>query len=232
MRREKQDDQGNNFAGDEEHLLISHLLPLTAKLMFTGIIRALGTVESAEAHDGDMRLRVALGEMAGGGYGVGESIAVNGVCLTAIEPAESHLLADVSAETLAHTTLGEWRAGMRVNLEPALAAGERLGGHMVSGHVDGVGRLLAMDQEARSLRMTFEAPRKLSKYIARKGSVCIDGISLTVNGIKENCFDVNIVPHTMNVTNLHTLAIGGRVNLEVDIVARYLERLLETRGQQ
>ena len=197
--------------------------------MFTGIIQALGIVEGIEARGGDMRLRVALGELAGNDFATGESIAVNGVCLTAIEPAATHLVADVSRETLDHTTLGGLAKGDKVNLEPALAAGDRLGGHLVSGHVDGVGTLLEKSEDARSWRFVFEAPQALAKYIARKGSICIDGISLTVNGVDDARFDVNIVPHTLAVTNLGSREPGDRVNLEVDVVARYLERLLEGR---
>lgn len=200
--------------------------------MFTGIIRATGKVERMEMRSGDLRLEVALGAMAGNDYGVGESIAVNGVCLTAVEPADAKLVADVSRETLDHTTLGRLRTGMVVNLEPALAAGERLGGHLVSGHVDGIGRLVEKTQDARSWRFHFEAPPTIAKYIARKGSICVDGISLTVNGVNGNRFDVNIVPHTLEVTNLGTLAGGAEVNLEVDVVARYLERLLQGSGGQ
>jgi riboflavin synthase len=194
--------------------------------MFTGIIQARGTVESIDMRGGDARLRVALGELGGKGFAAGESIAVNGVCLTAIEPADTHLVADVSRETLDRTTLGALASGERVNLEPALAAGDRLGGHMVSGHVDGTGMLVEKRQDARSWRFVFEAPRELARYIARKGSICVDGISLTVNGVDGVRFDVNIVPHTFEMTNLGTLDAGDRVNLEVDVVARYLERLL------
>lgn len=194
--------------------------------MFTGIIQALGTVEGVETRNGDMRLRVALGDLAGKDFATGESIAVNGVCLTAIEPADTHLVADVSRETLDHTTLGELGEGDKVNLEPALAAGDRLGGHMVSGHVDGMGTLVERKQDARSWRFVFEAPSNLAKYIARKGSICIDGISLTVNGAEGARFDVNIVPHTLEMTNLGERKAGDKVNLEVDVVARYLERLL------
>ncbi len=194
--------------------------------MFTGIIQATGSVENVETRNGDMRLRVALGDLSGKDFATGESIAVNGVCLTAIEPAKTHLVADVSRETLEHTTLGSLKPGDRVNLEPALAAGERLGGHLVSGHVDGVGMLIERKEDARSWRFLFEAPQALAKYIARKGSICIDGISLTVNGVDGSRFDVNIVPHTLAVTNLGSRSPGDKVNLEVDVVARYLERLL------
>lgn len=194
--------------------------------MFTGIIQAVGRVESLEARGGDVRLRVALGALAGQDFKAGESIAVNGVCLTAIEPATSQLVADVSRETLDHTALGELQAGDAVNLEPALRADDRLGGHIVSGHVDGVGELVEKRQDARSWRFVFDAPAALAKYIARKGSITIDGISLTVNGVDGACFDVNIVPHTLDMTNLGARQVGDKVNLEVDLVARYLERLL------
>lgn len=194
--------------------------------MFTGIIQAIGKVESIEEREGDVRLRVALGAFANKGFSVGESIAVNGVCLTAVEPADRFLVADVSRETLMHTTLGDLEKGDAVNLEPALSAGDRLGGHIVSGHVDGVGKLVEKKQDARSWRFVFEAPRELAKYIARKGSITIDGISLTVNGVQGARFDVNIVPHTLEMTNLVAREIGDGVNLEVDVVARYLERLL------
>lgn len=194
--------------------------------MFTGIIQALGTVESVQEREGDARLCVALGDLSGKGFAAGESIAVNGVCLTAVEPADTHLVADVSRETLQLTTLGRLQEGDKVNLEPALAAGQRLGGHLVSGHVDGVGKLVEKRRDARSWRLFFEAPAELARYIAKKGSICIDGISLTVNGVDGARFDVNIVPHTLHATNLQHLDVGAEVNLEVDVVARYLERLL------
>lgn len=194
--------------------------------MFTGIIQAVGKIESIEEREGDVRLRVALGSLSDKGIATGESIAVNGVCLTAIEPADRFLVADVSRETLQHTTLGELENGSDVNLEPAMSASDRFGGHIVSGHVDGVGKLVEKQQDARSWRFVFEAPRELAKYIARKGSITIDGISLTINGVQGARFDVNIVPHTLEMTNLGTREVGDRVNLEVDVVARYLERLL------
>lgn len=193
--------------------------------MFTGIIHGLGRLEAMEERGGDVRLRVSLGDLAINGA-VGDSIAVNGVCLTAIEEPVTQLLADVSKETLSLTTLGKLSPGDKVNLEPALAVGDRLGGHIVSGHVDGIGRFVESREDARSRRLLFEAPANLAKYIARKGSICIDGISLTVNGVDDNRFDVNIVPHTWDNTNLHTLSPGDAVNLEVDVIARYLERML------
>lgn len=198
--------------------------------MFTGIIAALGKLEGMESRGGDVRLRVALGDLAGQDHAVGDSIAVNGVCLTAVEKPVTHLLADVSRETLSLTSLGNLDIGDAVNLEAAMKVGDRLGGHLVSGHVDGVGKLLEAKEDARSWRLVFEAPQEISHYIARKGSICIDGISLTVNGVEGNRFDVNIVPHTWERTNLHAKSAGDPVNLEVDVIARYLERLLQADG--
>ena len=195
--------------------------------MFTGIIQALGKLEGIERRGGDVRLRVALNGMASEEFSVGDSIAVNGVCLTAIEKPTTHLVADVSKETLSLTTLGNLDIGDLVNVEAAMKAGDRLGGHLVSGHVDGMGKLVEAKDDARSWRMVFEAPQDISRYIARKGSICIDGISLTVNGVDGHYFDVNIVPHTWEHTNLHTRSAGDFVNLEVDVIARYLERLLQ-----
>lgn len=195
--------------------------------MFTGIIQTLGKLESMEQRGGDVRLRVALNGMADEQFAIGDSIAVNGVCLTAIEKPTTHLVADVSRETLSLTTLGELGVGDLVNLEPAMQVGDRIGGHLVSGHVDGMGKLIEAKEDARSWRLVFEAPQEISHYIARKGSICIDGISLTVNGVEGNRFDVNILPHTWGQTNLHTKTAGDPVNLEVDVIARYLERLLQ-----
>jgi riboflavin synthase len=204
--------------------------------MFTGIIQGLGTVQAIDNRGGDVRLMVELGALHLDDAAIGDSIAVNGVCLTALEKPATHLVADVSKETLSLTTLGKLAIGDVVNLEPALAVGDRLGGHMVSGHVDGIGRFIESHADARSRRMVFEAPENIAKYIARKGSICIDGISLTVNGVEAGSrnagrFDVNIVPHTLDNTNLHTLEPGAAVNLEVDVIARYLERLLQAGGE-
>lgn len=194
--------------------------------MFTGIIQSLGKLEAMEDRGGDVRLQVSLGGLTLANASVGDSIAVNGVCLTALEIPTRELVADVSRETLSLTTLGDLGVGDVVNIEPALAVGDRLGGHIVSGHVDGIGRFIESKEDARSWRLVFEAPAGIAKYIARKGSICIDGISLTVNNVDGNRFDVNIVPHTWKHTNLHTLQKGGSVNLEVDVIARYLERML------
>ncbi|HHQ13429.1 MAG TPA: riboflavin synthase [Chromatiales bacterium] len=197
--------------------------------MFTGIIRTVGQVDEVQEHGGDCRISFRSGGLGLVSGSIGDSIAVNGVCLTAIGLQEDSFAADVSAETLAMTTLGDLHAGDPVNLEPALSLQTPLGGHLVSGHVDGVGELVSMDSEARSTRMLFDAPADLGRYIARKGSICIDGISLTVNEVDGHRFGVNIVPHTLERTIMNTYRPGSRVNIEVDLVARYLERLLQER---
>lgn len=196
--------------------------------MFTGIIEALGRIATVETVGGDRRMRItAPGFLRGSG--LGDSIAVNGVCLTAVEFSDDHFIADLSAETLNLTTAGRWQAGQAVNLERALTPAKPLGGHLVSGHVDGMARLVGKYEEARSWRMQFEVPAELARYIARKGSICIDGISLTVNEVEGARFGVNIVPYTLTHTTLGGLAVGDPVNLEVDQIARYLERLLAAR---
>jgi riboflavin synthase len=194
--------------------------------MFTGIIQSVGNIAAIESKGGDARLRIETGTLDLAGAQLGESIAVNGVCLTAVEFSPLTFAADVSGETLARTTLGRLKPGAPVNLELALTPTSRLGGHLVSGHVDGVGRLVERRAEARSQRLRFEAPAALAKYIAEKGSICIDGVSLTVNAVNGARFDVNIVPHTADKTTLGQLKPGDEVNLEVDLIARYLERLL------
>ncbi len=197
--------------------------------MFTGIIRAVGRVAAVGEGDGDSRISFQSGGLGLASGSIGDSIAVNGVCLTAIVLQEDSFAADVSAETLALTTLGDLRTGDPVNLEPALSLQTPLGGHLVSGHVDGVGELVSMQPEARSTRMLFDVPPELSRYIVRKGSICIDGVSLTVNEVDGCRFGVNIVPHTLEHTIMNTYRPGSRVNIEVDLVARYLERLLQER---
>jgi riboflavin synthase len=194
--------------------------------MFTGIIQAVGEIVAVEPVGGDARLRIDTGVLDLAGAGLGDSIAVNGVCLTAVEFSPGGFVADVSQETLSLTTLGNARQGSRVNLEPALTLATPLGGHLVSGHVDGIGKLLSMDPDARSTRMEFEVPIELSRYVARKGSITIDGTSLTVNAVEGEKFSVNIVPHTLERTIMGGYTAGAHVNLEVDLVARYLERLL------
>lgn len=194
--------------------------------MFTGIVAAVGTIARTEVRGGDVRLYIDTGTLDLAAVAIGDSIAVSGVCLTAVALGAQEFAADVSRETLALTTLGELRAGSAVNLELALALGARLGGHLVSGHVDGIGVLRARTTDARSERMRFEAPAALARYIAAKGSICVDGVSLTVNAVADAQFEVNIVPHTLAATTLGARTLGDKVNLEVDLIARYLERLL------
>lgn len=197
--------------------------------MFTGIIQAMGRVQGLAPHGDDVRIGIHTGDLPMSNTSRGDSIAVNGACLTAVELSDTGFAADVSRETLACTTLGTLTAGSPVNLEKALTPATPLGGHLVSGHVDGVGHLKRRHADARSVRLHFEVPHDLSHYVARKGSICVDGVSLTVNGVDGDLFDVNIVPHTLDATTLGALAIGDPVNLEVDLIARYLERLLAAR---
>jgi riboflavin synthase len=194
--------------------------------MFTGIIQAIGEVRQLQPSGGDMRLRIATGKLDLSDVGLGDSIAVNGVCLTAVDLPGDGFVADVSRETLSLTSLGGLKSGSRVNLEKALTLASRLGGHLVSGHVDGLGRVLERHDDARSVRFTLEAPDALARYIAHKGSISVDGTSLTVNVVDGSRFELNIVPHTLQETIMGDYAAGSRVNLEVDLVARYLERLL------
>lgn len=194
--------------------------------MFTGIIQSVGEVRHLEPHRGDVRITIGTGKLPLSHAALGDSIAVNGVCLTAVILAEDAFAADVSRETLALTTLGELVPGSPVNLEPALTLATPLGGHLVSGHVDGVGRVLERQEDARSVRLRIKAPAGLARYIAHKGSICVDGVSLTVNLVDGACFELNIVPHTLDQTIIARYQAGTRVNLEVDLIARYLERLL------
>lgn len=194
--------------------------------MFTGIIQDVGAVRARTPQGGDTEFVIGVERLPLTGVRPGDSIAVNGVCLTATRVGRDEFAADVSRETLAVTTLADVAVGTRVNLEPALRAGDALGGHLVSGHVDGVAEVLAIEPDARSVRVTIGVPRPLARYIARKGSVALDGVSLTVNGVEGEVFDVNLVPHTQAVTTLGGWAPGRRVNLEVDQMARYVERLI------
>ena len=194
--------------------------------MFTGIIQSVGQIQSMQPQGGDQRIAVAIGALPMADVVLGDSIAVNGVCLTVIDFDEHAFQADVSNETLACTTLGDLTVGAPVNLEKALLPTTRLGGHLVSGHVDGVGEIVALESDGRSLRFTLRAPQELARYIATKGSICVEGISLTVNRVEGREFGLNIVPHTLEETNLKNAEVGRPVNLEVDIIARYLERLL------
>jgi riboflavin synthase len=194
--------------------------------MFTGIISAIGLISAIEHKGGDCRLTINIGKLSLSDTQLGDSIAVNGVCLTAIELGKQHFCADVSNETLSRSTLKQAMVGTPVNLELALTPTTRLGGHIVSGHVDGIGELVELKLDARSWRLSFKAPDDLAKYIAEKGSITINGISLTVNAVNGALFSVNIVPHTLKETTLEDIKVGDKVNLEVDLLARYLERLL------
>jgi len=200
--------------------------------VFTGIIQTIGSINSVENIGGDARLRIGAADLDMASAAIGDSVAVNGVCLTAIELGPGYFAADCSRETLDLTTLGGLRGGDKVNLEKALALGQPLGGHLVSGHVDGIARLLSRQEDARSVRLRFELPAELARYVARKGSICIDGVSLTVNEVLGREFGVNIVPHTLTATTLGDCRPGQRVNLEVDLIARYLERMILPEGEQ
>jgi riboflavin synthase len=195
--------------------------------MFTGIIKAIGKVRRIEPRGGDLRLTISSADLPWGEFTVGESISINGVCLTAVEFQQDGFVADVSLETTKVTALGNLAAGSKVNLEPSVSLGERLGGHLVSGHVDCVGQIKARETDARSVRLVIEIPAEYRRYVARKGSICVDGVSLTVNEVSDNTCSVNIIPHTAEVTIIGDYRIGTDVNIEVDLLARYLERLLE-----
>ena len=194
--------------------------------MFTGIVSAKGAILEIIPASGDSRLRIGCSSLPLGDCQAGDSISVSGVCLTMLEPDDEGFYADASRETLDLTTLGELEAGKKVNLELALALSDRLGGHMVSGHVDGKGRLLSRHADARAERFQFELPSSLVRYVAKKGSICIDGVSLTVNEVDGARFSVCLIPHTLEVTTLGMLQAGDEVNIEVDLIARYLERLV------
>jgi riboflavin synthase len=194
--------------------------------MFTGIILTKGRIASVMERGGDLELGVDAAGLDVARLILGDSICVQGACLTVTRKQGAVFFADVSRETLAKTTLGRLSVGSNVNLEPSLRAGDALGGHMVSGHVDALGVLRRLEQDARSWRMEFELPANLMRFVAAKGSICINGVSLTVNKVEGRRFDVNIIPHTHEVTTLGELRLGGEVNIEIDVVARYLERLM------
>jgi riboflavin synthase len=180
-----------------------------------------------EPRGGDLRLTITAADLPWAEFTVGESISINGVCLTAVEFLQDGFVADVSVETTNVTALGNLAEGSKVNLEPSVSLGERLGGHLVSGHVDCVGQIKARETDARSVRLAIEIPADYRRYVARKGSICVDGVSLTVNEVSDNTFSVNIIPHTAEVTISGDYRQGTEVNIEVDLLARYLERLLE-----
>jgi riboflavin synthase len=200
--------------------------------VFTGLVQEVGEIRRLEPRNGsgstDMRLVVGFRALERARLDLGASICVDGVCLTVAELGADSFAADVSGETLRVTTLGDKRAGSRVNLEPSLRAGDALGGHWVSGHVDGVAEVAATERDARSLQVRIEAPQPLARYIARKGSVTLDGVSLTVNEVEGTRFSINLIPHTLEVTTLGALVAGSRLNLEIDLLARYVERLSST----
>ena len=194
--------------------------------MFTGIVETMGTLVSRTDMGGDSRLVIDTGTLSLANCRTGDSISVSGACLTMLDPLENSFAADVSQETLSLTILGGLREGGNVNLELAMGVHDRMGGHLVTGHVDGLGRLVSRHEDARAERFEFEVPKSLAKYIARKGSVCISGVSLTVNDVDGLRFGVCLIPHTMMITTLGELQPGDEVNIEVDLIARYLERLM------
>ena len=198
--------------------------------MFTGIIQAVGKIEALAFQGGDLRISIDTGSLPMESVKLGDSISVSGCCLTVIAKRAQGFDADASRETLSLTTLSDLKPGSPVNLETALTLGTPLGGHLVSGHVDGLGLVKSRREEARSVRFDIELPQDLKRYVVHKGSICVDGVSLTVNALRDNVFDVNIIPHTMSHTVFGHYTVGSRVNLEVDVVARYIERLLSERG--
>jgi riboflavin synthase len=205
--------------------------------MFTGIIEAVGQVVASQSKQGDIRLRINTGKLDLSDVKLGDSIATNGVCLTVVELPGDGFWADVSKESITHTNITGWKMGKAVNLEQALTLATRLGGHMVTGHVDGLGTILSRNEDARSVRFKIKAPAELSKYIAAKGSITIDGVSLTVNAIEDapagaTIFDLNIVPHTVQETVIKDYQVGNTVHLEVDVIARYLERMMQQTNDQ
>jgi riboflavin synthase len=199
--------------------------------MFTGIIEATGRISAIREQGGDWRLSIESTKLDFSDVRTGDSIAVSGVCLTALDIHAKGFSADVSRESLSVTTLSTLKVGAEVNLEKALMPQSRLGGHIVSGHVDGIAELISRRPDGRSERLTFQLPPELARYVAHKGSICIDGVSLTVNEVQGREFGVNIIPHTAERTTLHEYRPGRRVNIEVDVISRYLERLLQDRGE-
>ncbi len=195
--------------------------------MFTGIIKAIGKIQKIEPQGGDLRLTIVSEDLPWEEFAIGESISINGVCLTAVEFLRNGFVADVSVETTRVTALANLAPGSNVNLEPSVSLGERLGGHLVSGHIDCVGQIKARETDARSVRLIVGIPAGYSRYIARKGSICIDGVSLTVNEVSDDTFGVNIIPHTAEVTIIGDYRSGTEVNIEVDLLARYVERLFD-----
>ena len=199
--------------------------------MFSGIIANVGLINRAEDRDGGLRLSVAAGALGMDDVQIGDSIAVNGVCLTVVALNGNEFTVDVSRETL-NCTVGLERQGGHVNLEKALRLSDRLGGHLVSGHVDGVGEVVAFNDIGESWQLAVRVPQQLAKYIAVKGSITINGVSLTVNQVAGSEFEVNLIPHTLEVTTLDELKAGDKVNLEIDLIARYVERMMQAEKEQ
>ena len=194
--------------------------------MFSGIIESVGKIVSIENFGEDYRFEFAIGDLDISDMRQGDSIAVNGTCLTIVEKTKKGFIADLSAETLRLTVFGESKSGDKINIERAMAIGDRLNGHIVSGHVDGIGEVISLLEEGRSWRVEIKAPAELMKYIAKKGSICIDGVSLTLNEVTQDTFVINIIPHTFEKTRFGIYKVGQQVNIEVDMIARYLESLL------
>jgi riboflavin synthase len=195
--------------------------------MFTGIVQAVGTIQAITPHGADRRIVIDAGSLGIADAATGDSICVSGVCLTAVMIDGTRFAADVSVETLSRTTIGSLKSGDCVNLEKSLRLADRLGGHLVAGHVDGVGRVLAIEEDARSQRWQFEVPHALLRYVAEKGSICLDGVSLTVNAVAGHRIGVNLIPHTIAATTFAHRRAGDAVNVEVDLIARYVERLFK-----
>lgn len=194
--------------------------------MFTGIIESVGSIGAMQARGSDMRVSIQVGKLDMSDVQLGDSIATNGVCLTVVEFSAQHYVADVSMETIKRTGFANYQQGMAVNLEKALMATSRLGGHIVSGHVDGVGEIASMENTGQTWEIWVKAPDNLARYIAEKGSITVDGVSLTVNDVDGAKFKLTLVPHTLQETIIQHYQVGTRVNLEVDVIARYLERLM------
>ena len=194
--------------------------------MFTGIIETVGEVVAKELREGDVKLTLEADESYLEAVMLGDSIACNGVCLTVVDRTSNQFMLDVSVETLSLTTIGDWDVGSKVNLEQAMIASSRFGGHIVSGHIDRIGEIIDITEDARSWRMTVRVPKNIRQYIAKKGSICLDGVSLTINSVEDSEFSVNIVPHTLSHTIIGDYKLNQKVNIEIDTIARYVERLV------
>ena len=194
--------------------------------MFTGIIETVGEVVAKELREGDVKLTLEADESYLEAVMLGDSIACNGVCLTVVDRTSNQFMLDVSVETLSLTTIGDWDVGSKVNLEQAMIASSRFGGHIVSGHIDRIGEIIDIAEDARSWRMTVRVPKNIRQYIAKKGSICVDGVSLTINSVEDSEFSVNIVPHTYSHTIIGDYKLNQKVNIEIDTIARYVERLV------